>query len=72
MEKLIICIEMDNWEKAEHFAGVVKSMISEEQKELRRSAFRLELTVRKEQHEKALEQYNALKEVLEPYLKNKE
>lgn len=68
MEKLIICIEIDNWEKAEHFAGIVKSMLPEEEQELRKSAFRLELVVRKEQHEKAVEQYNNLKEQLENYL----
>lgn len=71
MEKLIICIEMDNWEKAEHFAGVVKSLVPEEEKELRRSAFRLELTVRKEQHEKSLELFNELGKVLEARFGNR-
>lgn len=72
MEKLIICIEMDNWEKAEHFAGVVKSLIPEEEKELRRSAFRLELTVRKEQHEKSLELFGELGTMFKSYFGERE
>ena len=33
--------------------------------DLKKTAFRLEMNVRKEKYEKALEQYNSLKELLE-------
>ena len=67
MEKLIICIEMENWEKAEKFAGQVKNLIAEEEKELRRTVFRLELIIRKEQTENAAKQFEEVKKVLKEH-----
>lgn len=68
LEKLVICIEMENWKKAENFASSVKGLIPAEQKEIYRKAFRLELTVRKADKEKALEQYEEVKKkILEYY-----
>lgn len=64
LEKLVICIEMENWQKAENFAGTVKKLITIENQELHRKAFRLELTVRKADKEKSLEQYAELKNAL--------
>ena len=63
MEKLIICVEMENWEKAEMFAGTMKKLL-ESDKELKRKAFRLEMTVRKADGESALTQYNDLDQAL--------
>lgn len=62
MEKMILCIEMGTWEKAENFAGVVKRLVESGDPSLKRLAFRLEMTVRKEDHEKAVEQYHKLEE----------
>ena len=68
LEKLVICIEMENWQKAENFAATVKGLIPAEQKEIYREAFRLELIVRKADKKKALEQYEEVeKEVFEYY-----
>lgn len=66
MEKLIICIEMENWDKAEIFAGTIKKLV-ENDKELKRKAFRVEMTVRKSDYDKAMEQFNELKVALEAY-----
>lgn len=66
MEKLVICIEMENWDKAEIFAGTIKKLV-ESDKELKRKAFRVEMTVRKSDYEKAMEQFNDLKAALEVY-----
>lgn len=63
MEKLIICIEMENWDKAENFAETIKKLV-ESDKELKRKAFRVEMTVRKADGEKAVEQYNELDQAL--------
>ena len=63
MEKLILCIEMENWEKAELFSGTIKKLV-ESDKELKRKAFRLEMTVRKEDYENAITQYKELKEAI--------
>lgn len=68
LEKLVICIEMENWKKAENFAATIKGLIPAEDRELYREAFRLELVVRKADKEKALEQYKEVeKKVFEYY-----
>ncbi len=67
LDKLIICIEMGNWEKAEQFAGQVKNLVSEEEMDLRRAVFRLELIIRKEQSENAVKQYEVAKNALKEY-----
>lgn len=63
-ERLSICIEMGNWEKAENLASAIKNHMGEKDKELRRKAFKLELTVRKEEHDMSLQLLNQLKEML--------
>lgn len=66
MEKLIICIEMENWDKAEIFAATIKKLL-EGDKELKRKAFRVEMTVRKADYEKAMAQYNELKDAIKNF-----
>ena len=65
MEKLIICMEVGAWDKAETFSHNIKELVEEGPQDLKKTAFRLEMNVRKEKYEKALEQYNSLKELLE-------
>lgn len=65
MEKLIICIEVGAWEKAETFSHNIKELVEEAPQDIKKAAFRLEMNVRKEKYEKAVEQYNNLKELLE-------
>ena len=66
LEKLFICIELSNWEKAENFASVVKNLISdnESEQQLKKDAFRLELIIRRGDHDKAIAQFNSFKEKL--------
>lgn len=64
MEKLVICIEMENWERANAFAENIKQLVADDAMNLKRKAFRLQMTVRRGVHEDALEQYNELKEAL--------
>ena len=61
--KLFICIELGNWEKAENFASVVKNLISdnESEQQLKKEAFRLELIIRRGDHDKAIAQFNIFK-----------
>lgn len=67
MDKLILCIEMDNWEKAEIFAGTIKRLIGTENQEIKRMAFRMEMSIRKEDYEPSLNYFNQLKNMLEEY-----
>ena len=63
MDKLIICIDMDNWEKAESFAGIIKNLAADN-RDLKREVFRMELLVRKADKEGTLMQYEIVKEKL--------
>lgn len=69
MEKLQICIELENWEKAENFSGVIKNLISDRDndKEIKKAAFKLELMVRREDKEKSMSAYKAFDKLLGTY-----
>lgn len=62
MEKIVICIEMENWSKAEELVCTLRKMIPQEQVEISKKVFRLLLDVRKENHENSLELLQELKE----------
>lgn len=62
MEKLVLCIEMENWEKANGFAENMKQLTSEDPTDLKRKAFRLQMTLRKGDHDTAMKEYEVLKE----------
>lgn len=68
MEKLDLCMEMDNWEKAESFAGQIKKLINKEDKEVYQQAFRLEMAVRKEDSQKAGACFEKLKGMLDSFI----
>ena len=69
LEKLKLCIDLGNWEKAEEFAGVVKNMLPDTMPDLRKLAFRLELAVRKEDQDKSAELGEELDAAFEAALK---
>ena len=64
MEKLIICLELEAWDKAESFAGNLKSLLGERE-DLKKTVFRLEMCLRKEDYEKSMKRYRDLKTLLE-------
>lgn len=65
MEKLILCMEVEAWDKAENFAHNIKELVDQAPKDIKRSAFRLEMNVRKRDYDKSVEQYNSLRTLLE-------
>ena len=65
MEKLILCMEVEAWDKAENFAHNIKELMEQAPKDLKRAAFRLEMNVRKGDHDKSVEQYENLRAVFE-------
>lgn len=67
MEKLVLCIEMENWEKANTFAENIKQLVAEDAMNLKRKAFRLQMTVRKGQHDPAIKEYEVLREAVEEF-----
>ncbi len=64
MEKLIICIEMESWVKAEGLADTIKKLIPAEYIDISKKAFRLVLSVRRENHDTSLTIINELKAMM--------
>lgn len=64
MSKFILCVEMENWEKAEMFADVIKQLTEEAPKEIRNAVLKLKMAVQKEDYEKIQTAYESLQELL--------
>lgn len=65
MEKLVLCMEVGAWDRAETFSHNIKELLEEGPQELKKAAFRLEMNVRKEKYDKAMEQFSNLKGLFE-------
>lgn len=64
MEKLVICLELGSWDKAEVFAANLKTLLGKKEA-LKKAVFRLEMCLRKEDYEKSMKRYQDLKDMLE-------
>ncbi len=64
LSKLILCVEMENWEKAEGFADTVKQLLEEAPREIKSAALRLKMAVQKADYDKAVTAYDTLQELL--------
>ena len=60
-EKLLLCIEMESWDKAEELAYFIKSQLTEDYENISKIVFRLLLAVRKENYETSVALINELK-----------
>lgn len=60
LSKLILSVEMENWEKAEMFAETVKQLAREAPAEVKSAALRLKMAVQKGDYEKAAAQHETL------------
>ena len=65
IEKLLLCIEMENWEKAEFFSDNIKSLTQEADRELRSIVLKLQMAVRKEEYDKSISIVQEIKSVIE-------
>ncbi len=65
MSKLILCMEMDNWEKAEMFADAVKQLLGDAPRELQSAALRLKMAVQRGDYQKAMAAYEKVRDMLE-------
>ena len=52
MSKLILSVDMENWEKAEMFAETIKQLTKEAPSEIKTAALRLKMAVQKGDYEK--------------------
>lgn len=65
MEKLVLCIEMQNWEKAERFAENIKKLCEEGPQQLKSKTFRLLMSVRKEDYEQSIGYSGEIRTILQ-------
>lgn len=64
MSKLILSVEMENWEKAEMFAETVKQLTEGAPREIKSAALRMKMAVQKGDHEKAMAAFETLQQLL--------
>ena len=67
LSKLILCVEMQNWERAEMFADSVKQLVENAPKEVRTATLHLKMNVQKENYDKVVEDYGQLLRYLSDY-----
>ncbi len=64
LSKLILCVEMENWEKAEMFMDTVRQLTQDAPREVSRVVLRLKMAVQKESYEKVNAGYEELNSIL--------
>lgn len=65
LSKLILCVEMENWEKAETFMTAVKHLTNDAPQEVRTGVLRLKMAVQKGDYDKTSEAYETLTALLQ-------
>lgn len=65
LSKLILCVEMENWEKAEMFMETVRQLTAEAPSEVKRVVLRLKMAIQKENYDKITAEYAELNKFLE-------
>lgn len=68
MSKLILCIDMENWEKAEMFMETVRQLTEDAPREIKTAVLRLKMSVQKANQEKAGDAYTSLEQSIQDYL----
>lgn len=67
LSKLILSVEMENWEKAEMFMETVRQLVEHAPPDIKRMALRLKMAIQKENYEKTVAEFDRLRQgVLEP------
>lgn len=65
MSKLILSVEMDNWEKAEMFMDTVKQLTESAPREVKSATLRLKMAVQKADHDKTVQAFEKLQNAIE-------
>lgn len=64
LSKLILCVEMENWEKAEMFMETVRQLTEEAPHEVKRVVLRLKMAIQKENYDKITTEFGELNNFL--------
>ena len=70
--RIIICLEMNRFDKAEEYLDAVKKFLSSAPEDVSKLLFRMGMQVRKENYEKAYVYYGQLSELLADIWKEEE
>ena len=65
LTKLALSIEMENWEKSESFAEMIKQLTEDAPREIKSAALRLKMSVQKADYEKSMAALETLQKVME-------
>ncbi len=65
LEKMVLCLDMERFGKAEEFLDNVKNLLKNAPEEVQKQLFRVSMNVRKENYEKSIVQHDKLRGVLE-------
>ena len=65
LSKLILCVEMENWEKAEMFMETVRQLTAEAPPEVKRVILRLKMAIQKENYDKIMSGYEEISQMLQ-------
>ncbi len=65
LSKLILSVEMENWEKAEMFMETIRQLTADAPQEVSRAVLRLKMAIQKENYEKISTGMDALKALIE-------
>ena len=65
LSKLILCVEMENWEKAEMFMETIRQMTEGAPRDVSRVILRLKMAIQKENYDKITTEYAELSRILQ-------
>ena len=65
LSKLILSVEMENWEKAEMFMETIRQLTTDAPQEISRAALRLKMAVQKENYEKISAGIETMRELID-------
>ena len=64
LSKLILCVDMDNWEKAEFFMESIKQLTADAPREIKSATLKLKMAVQRGDADKTSEAYDNMTELL--------
>ena len=70
MSKLILSVEMENWEKAETFTESVKQLTEEASKEIKTAVLRLKMAVQKGNYDRTCTAHETLLKLMDSLKEN--
>ena len=65
LNKLILSVEMDNWEKAEGFSNTLRELTALAPQEIKNAFLRLKMAVQRQDYDRVTEQYEQFKQMIE-------